>query len=114
MLGATSRLGAAKVSQLAEAIINFNGTGDNSIVAGVALQTIRIHRIFFVVGAATNIIFKNGATALTGAVPMLANGSFVLDYSGEPWFTTDAGSAFVINQSGTAQISGRVYYTQSA
>lgn len=112
MRGATSRLAAATMSQMLEAKIDFAGSGDTTLIAGVASQTVRIHRIFFVVGAATNIIFKDGATALTGAIPMLANGSFVLDYSGEPWFTTTAANGFVVNSSAGVQISGRIYYTQ--
>jgi hypothetical protein len=99
-----------------EAAINFTATGDNTVVAGVAGQQIRVYRIFFVVSAATTITFKDGAgTNLTGAISMLANGSFVLDFDfdNHPWFTTSVGNAFVINQSGTAQVSGRVYFTQS-
>jgi hypothetical protein len=37
----------------------------------------------------------------------------VLDLDAEPWFTTDAGDAFIVNQTGTAQLSGRIYYEQS-
>jgi hypothetical protein len=61
----------------------------------------------------TNLTVKDGSTALTGALPFANNGTFALDYDGEPWFITSAGNNFIINQSGIAQISGRVYYTQS-
>lgn len=100
-------------SGLSEAKIDFVATGDNTIVAAVAAQTIRLHRIFFVASAATTIIIKDGATALTGAITVTAGGSFVLDMDGDPWFVCSTNTAFVINQSGTAQISGRAYYRQS-
>ena len=112
MRGANSRFSAPAVSQLLEAKLDFNATGDTSVIAGVAGQTIRIYRIFFVVGANTSIKFKDGATDLTGLMTMLSAGAFVLDFQADPWLTTSAASAFVINQSGTAQISGRVYYSQ--
>jgi|SRR5215510_14538362 len=95
--------------------ITFAGTGDNAVVAAVATQIIQVYRIFFVVGGATNIIFKDGAgTNLTGAIPLAANGAITLDSSGDPWFMTSPGNAFIINQSATAQISGAVWYTQRA
>lgn len=100
-------------SELAEAKIDFSTTGDNTIVAAVAAQTIRLHKIFFVVSADTNITIKDGASGLTGVITMKAGGSFVLDMDGDPWFTCSTNTALVINQSGTAQISGRVYYRQS-
>lgn len=94
-------------------VININTTGDNTIVAGVSGQTIRIWRIFFVVDAATTITFKNGSTSLTGAISLGQNGAFVLDLQGDPWFVTTGTNNFVISQSGTAQISGVCYSTQS-
>lgn len=100
-------------SGLSEAKIDFVATGDNTIVAAVAAQTTRLHRIFFVVSADTNVTIKDGATALTGVITMKAGGSFVLDMDGDPWFTGSTNTNFIINQSGTAQISGRMYYKQS-
>lgn len=111
--GKTSRFTVPKVSQLAEAKIDFSGVGDNVLIAGVALQTIRVFRLFFVVGADMSLTFKDAATALTGAIPMLANGSFILDFQGDPWFTTAAGDDFILNASVGGQVSGRIYYTQS-
>ena len=100
-------------SGLSEAKIDLVATGDNTIIAAVAAQTIRVHRIFFVASAATTIIIKDGSTALTGAITVTAGGSFVLDMDGDPWFVCSTNTAFIINQSGTAQISGRAYYRQS-
>lgn len=100
------------INSFTEASIDFSNTGDNTVISAVAGKTIRIFRIFFVCSAATEITIKNGTTALTGAMSMGQNGGFTLDYQAEAWFTATAGNAFVISQSGTAQISGRIYYQQ--
>ena len=92
------------------ASISFSDTGDNTVVAATAGQSIRVYRIFFVASADTTVTIKNGTTALTGEITVFAGGAFVLEYNEEPWFTTSAGSAFVLSQTGTAQISGRLEY----
>ncbi len=94
--------------------------GDNIIVAGVAGQVIRVYRILVVAGAATNIIFKDGAgNNLTGALPLLANGSVTLDFSGqmlkfggEPWFFTALGNSFIINSSAAVNLTGKLDFQQ--
>lgn len=96
-----------------EAVIDFSNTGDNAVVSGSANQTIRVFRLFFVSSDATIITLKNGSTALTGAMTLSAGGAFVLDYQCEPWFRTTAGNGFIISQTGTAQISGRIYHQKS-
>lgn len=104
-------IGSSSFTPLA---INFSASGDNIVISGIALKTIRVFRIFFVCSAATNITIKDGAgISLTGPMPMGANGGFTLDFQGEAWFVTSAGNSFIINQSGAAQIGGAVYSQQS-
>lgn len=98
---------------LSSETVNFTTTGSVTVVPGIASQLIRIFRMFLVVSAATNLTFEDSSTALTGAMNMTANGAIILDFDGEPWFVTSSGNGFVINQSGSAQISGRIYFTQS-
>lgn len=93
--------------------IDFSTTGANTVISATAGQTIRVFKIFFVANAQTDITIKDGSTALTGAMSMGANGGFTLDYDKIAWFVTSAGAAFVLSQSGTAQVSGRVYYQKS-
>lgn len=96
---------------LSEASINSALPGDNTIVSGLASQAVKIYKIFIVFAAAVDIKLKDGAgTDLTGFISMNANGSFVLDFDGVPWFTTSHGNAFILNLSSAAQASGRVYY----
>lgn len=93
------------------ATISFSSSGDNTVVAATAAQSIRVYRMTFVVSADTVITIKDGAgTSLTGAMTFFAGGAYVLEWSDVPWYTTTAGNAFIINQTGTAQVSGRVEY----
>lgn len=92
--------------------IDFTAAGDNTAKSAVALNRINIHRIWIVVGGITNLTFKDGAgVSLTGAVPMSANGGLTFDLSGEPWFVTTVGNAFIINNSAGVQVSGGMWYT---
>jgi hypothetical protein len=84
-----------------------------TVIAATAGTIFRVYKIWLVTGGPTNLTFEDGTTALDGPVPMLSNGSIVLDMDGWPWFTTSVGNAFNILNSGTAQISGTVYYTQT-
>lgn len=110
--GVRSIAGLSDGSGLLKASINFSGSGDNTLVAGSAQTIIRVYRLWLVVAAATNLIFKDGTTALNGAADMSANGGLTFDHNGEPWFVTGAGNAFVLNSSSAVQIGGMVYYTQ--
>lgn len=103
-----------RAATLLTAKIDFSGTGDNTIIAAVASNRILIHRIWFVASVASNVTFKDGASiSLSGAVPMAANGGLTFDLSGEPWFVTTVGNAFIINSSAGSQVSGIVYYSTS-
>lgn len=95
-----------------EVIINHSAAGDNIIVPAVGTRTIRVFRMFFVCDNDVLITIKNGPIALTGAMSMLAHGSFVLDCDYLHWFDTTIGNDFIINLSGAVGIRGRAYYTQ--
>ena len=98
---------------LTDAVVSSNSTGNITVVAAVAGKEIHVYRLLIVVDAATVLTFRDGAsTNLTGAISMLANGSITLDYDGgsKAWFSTTTGNAFVINQTGTAQVSGKASY----
>lgn len=106
-------LTAVTSAQLKRGSISFSASGDNTVVSGVAGQLVRVFKVLFTVGAASNITFKDGAgTSLTGAIAYAANQGMVLDFDGEPWFATSAGNAFVMNQSAPAAVRGAVWYTQ--
>ncbi len=98
---------------LAGSLVNFAALGDNTVIAaGGTGRVNRVYRLFLVVGGATNITFKRGATALSGPIPLSANGAITLDFEAEPWFECADNEAFVINSSAAVQVSGRIYFTQ--
>lgn len=100
---------------LTSAVINASSSGDNTIVAAVASQTTRVHRLYFVAAGTVAVTIKNGAgTALTGAMPLVANQGIIMDLSSEPWFVTSANTAFIINLSAAVAITGAVEYVTSA
>lgn len=98
-----------RLSLLSRVAINFLASGDNTIIAADATNRIIVHRIWLVCAGATNLTFKDNLTS-PAAVPMGANGGLTFDVSGEPWFITDANTAFIINSSAAVQVSGECYY----
>lgn len=100
---------------LTNAAITISSSGDNTIVSGTASQTIRVHKLVLVAAAAVNFTLKDGTagTALTGAIPLTANGSFSIDEDGEPAFVSSSGGNFVVNLSGAQTVTGYVQYTKS-
>jgi len=83
-------------------------------VPAVAGTIIRVRQLLMVVGAAGNFTFNDGlVNALSGPMPLTANGSIILDEVAKPWYTTSSGNAFVILNPGAVQVSGTVWYTQT-
>jgi len=108
-------IGPADVgSNLVAAAITSNGS-TVAAVAGVTGTIIRVYKIFFTVAGATTLTFEDGSTALSGAVNFAAAaGPVILPMDGQPWFTCGRGNTFNIANSGSVQISGTIYYTQTA
>ena len=107
-------LASPTASSLTHSVVSFLSSGDNVVVAAITGQTIRIFKIYLVLSGATSITMKDGAGInLSGAMSMLANGAFILDFDSEPWHVTSTGNAFIINSTNAVQISGTVIYTQS-
>ena len=99
--------------------VNFNTTGDNTIVAAVAGKTIQVYGLVLVVTTtAVALTIKDGATALTGPMTVLAGTPLVLGLpigaDSAPLFATSSvANAFVIGQgAGASQVSGICYFVQ--
>lgn len=96
------------------ATISFSTTGSNTVIAATTGKAVRISWMWLCVSAASNItIVEVRPSTNSGAVPMAANGCMTLPSSpinGFPLAITSVGNAFIISQSGTAQVSGAVYY----
>jgi hypothetical protein len=94
------------------AVINFSTSGDQIIVALGAFP-INVVGLAFTVGGATNMTFKNGATAQSGAIILTTAGSSMTlpIVEGGSWFYADPGNNFIMNSSGAVQVSGTLWYT---
>lgn len=97
-----------------QAQINFSSSGDNTVLTTPCSKTTRVVQMWFInsdAATATNIIFKDGATALNPAARFTSGGSFFAAYNDKaPWIITTAGHSLVFNSSAAAQISGEIWY----
>jgi hypothetical protein len=93
-------------------------SGDNTLVAAVALKKIRVHALAVIAGAAVSCYFQSAAAGdvifggSTNTMDLAANGGFVLPYSEVGWFETDAGELLNLNLSGAVKVAGGLQYTE--
>ncbi len=109
----TARTFFTLVSPLQQAVINFNASGDTSIIVGTTGKKIKVYRMKLVIFAAVTLTVKSGASTTLDVLPFASSGSMVLDFTGldmPPWYTTVAGDNLVINCSGGVAIGGNVDY----
>lgn len=92
------------------AVISASST-DNTLVAANANARIRVHSLFIVATAALTATFKDGTggTAITGAMPLAANGGVVLPYNPEGWFITSKNTLLSLNLSTSSAFGGLTY-----
>lgn len=90
-------------------------TGSGFIVTGIATEIIRLYRLAVTVSAATTVTFYDGegGTALSGPFNLLANGSIVLDDSGNSWYTTSPGNGlYAVLSNAAAVLAGTAWVIQ--
>ncbi len=97
------------------AVIAAAAAGNNTLVAAVAGKKIRV----LAAGLAANtsdqtIRFQSGAggTALTGIMPIAANGNLVLPLNGFGWFETAAGALLNLELGGASLVGGPLVYEE--
>jgi hypothetical protein len=120
-VAATSSLVVAQSPNLPKTVtlssvnVNASANGNNTLIAGVASQTVRVFKVALVFSVGGTAIFQDGAsTQITGPLVMYAGGTIVLDMDiTNPWFLTSAGNGFVVNLANGAVVGGVIYYTQS-
>jgi hypothetical protein len=98
--------------EILRADISIATSGANTIITGVAGQTIRIHRLMLYMNANNNITLKNGSTTLMGVMNFLANSGWEHDAESTCPIVLADGASFVINLSASSQVSGSVWYAQ--
>jgi hypothetical protein len=95
-------------------------SGDNTLIPAVAGKKLCVLGVFLMAGGAVNATFYSGppatGKALSGPVPMAANGGFVVPPSANPemhWIETAAGEALVLKLDSAVQVSGFVVYYEN-
>ncbi len=99
--------------QVLQSSIDFSGAGDNIAIVGSPKKIIKVLQFFFVLSAATNLIFKSAATALTGTMQYPSAGAQVQDFIQLPLTCLQAGDGFVINSSSAVQIGGTIWFIRA-
>ena len=86
--------------------------GDNTIVFAVLGKRIKVYAVTLVVTAAVNVIWKSGATALSGDMNFGTKGEGYAQALSPPAFlmATVAGEALILNLSAAVAVDGIVSY----
>lgn len=97
-------------------VINASLAGDNTIVAAILGRKIRVVNYTLISAGAVTVTWKSGTTAISGPMPLAANGgmapsSSVLTPSGLIGvFETNANEALVLNLGGAVAVGGHLTY----
>jgi len=94
--------------------VNENTAADHEIVPSVSGKQIRVlgYQLSNSGAAAVDVTWKNGATAMTGAMGLAVDGSLTVPPSMIGCFQTSAASALNLNLSGAQQVSGWIAYIE--
>jgi hypothetical protein len=106
-------------SAVQRAAISASSSGNNTLVAAVSGQKIKVLGMILVVSGDVDVRLESGAggTALTGVISLAEDGNgFVLPMAPPHyhWVETAAGALLNLELSGAVQVSGcLVYYTEA-
>lgn len=105
---------APRTSRFTHTAISCAASGENTLLAGTAGQTIRVMRMVLVPDADVVATIKNaaGGTALTGAMTLAAKVPFSVPNVGDPEFITADGGALILNLGSAIQVSGWMKTTE--
>lgn len=101
------------------AVISAASSGANTIVAAVTGCKIRVHGYVFIAADTVNATWKSNTTALSGALPLVAQAGAVAPLAprsfgvNEFWFETNQGEALILSLDAAKQISGHLSYSLS-
>lgn len=96
------------------AIIDAATSGDNTLIAAVASNKIRVLSLFLVSAGTVTVRFESGAsgTALTGQMNLVANTGFVLPYNPHGWFQTGTNTLLNLELSAAISVDGAISYVE--
>lgn len=94
--------------------LNFAAPGSQQLVAGVALESVRLYRGIFNLDQPAILLFQdgNGGATLFSA-DLTAGGSLTFQASGAAWFNTSAGNGLYLNASAACNVYGGFGVQQS-
>lgn len=94
------------------ASIDVAASGDNTIVAAVTSNRIKVHAVVFIATGTVNVRWKDGAaTNLTGDMNFQAREGYALAVTPPSWIlATTAGTALILNLSAAIAVDGWVSY----
>ena len=96
------------------AIIDAATSGDNTLIAAVASNKIRVLSLFLVSAGTVNVRFESGAsgTALSGQMNLVANTGFVLPFNPYGWLETASNTLLNLELSGAVSVDGAISYVE--
>lgn len=96
------------------AVISAASSGDNTLVAAVASNHIRVVALNLVSSGAVSVRFESGAggTALTGVMPLIASSGFTLPYNPVGWFETGVNTLLNLELSAATGVYGFLTYIE--
>ena len=96
------------------AVIDCEGSGDNTLVAAVVGKKIRVLSVLLVSAGSVNVRFESGAsgTALSGQMNLVANTGFVLPYNPVGWCETAVGALLNLELSAAVSVDGLLTYIE--
>jgi hypothetical protein len=102
--------------EVKRAVIDFAGSGNNTLVAAVTAKKIRVLSVTLVVAGAVTVRFESGAggTALTGQMSLAANGGFDAPFNPHGHFQTAAGELLNLELSDAVSADGWLTYVEVA
>lgn len=83
---------------------------DNTVVAAVAGQKIRVLSMAIISSAINSVKFRSNATDISATHAFAANGGMVLDFNEHGWFETATGEAFNANLTAANQVGISIQY----
>jgi len=92
--------------------VNFNGNGDNVIIAAVPGRKILVRKLLLIGSAASNIRFYSNpspTTPIGGQMNFSANWALALDHD-DFAIVTNPGESLILNSSAVIQVGGFIVY----
>lgn len=94
--------------------LNFAGGDNQQLVAGVALESVKLYRGMFSVDSPTILTWTDGpGGTVLFAANLTAGGSATFQASGIAWFNTSAGNDLTLHSSAACNVYGGFGYAQS-